>query len=684
MIAKVHVVFKTHLDIGFTDMARAVVQHYLHRFIPSAIKAAEKANKNGEPPRFIWTVGSYLIDLALRELDPDSAKRLDESIRRGHISYHALPYTMHSELCSEKLFKTGLDISKRLDNRYGRRTIAAKMSDVPGHTSGIISPLLDAGIRYLHIGINAVAKMPRVPALFMWENEAGRRLMVNYARSYGGLTRIGGHDEVLYFMHTDDNAGPPSIAAIDQCFERLKRDFPEAEVFASTLDAFAEGLLKLEDSLPVIKGDIGDTWIHGIGSDPKKTAMLRSLDRLADDWDRADAWHGRVVPDGRSLRLAYLEQLLLICEHTWGLDTKKYLTDFVHWSRPDFEAARKADFLRDEWGLGVGYDDCFYFAKREFERLKPEHLSWEERRYSLFEASHQEQREYIQQALNLLPGDLRAPADRVLDINPPGVIGQDEPEATKTALCDYTLCLSDGKISVSRGQEALLDLRLPLYQEVGLSSFDRLCGHYLTDMERNKVWALPDNTKPGAEHSDAPYKSRLHWPALDRTALHQGCWQLEGHFDEPVTQTTGCPKGFRLLFSPEQGGLLVTLSLHSKAASRKPEALYLPVELKNHSELRLHKIGESIDPAACVPGSNRRTHGVLGLSCRQGGEQLNLTPMDTPLVCLYGPDLLDFDGESENGNLYFNLYNNLWGTNFKMWYDEDLLCRFMIKSGPSV
>ena len=28
--------------------------------------------------------------------------------------------------------------------------------------------------------------------------------------------------------------------------------------------------------------------------------------------------------------------------------------------------------------------------------------------------------------------------------------------------------------------------------------------------------------------------------------------------------------------------------------------------------------------------------------------------------------------------MHFNLYNNLWGTNFPMWYEEDMRFRFKL------
>ena len=77
---------------------------------------------------------------------------------------------------------------------FGRRTIAAKMTDVPGHTRSIISPLAKQGIQYLQHYINDVARMPDA-ALFIWEDDWGYQLMVHYERGYGGTTVVPGHPE---------------------------------------------------------------------------------------------------------------------------------------------------------------------------------------------------------------------------------------------------------------------------------------------------------------------------------------------------------------------------------------------------------------------------------------------------------------------------------------------------------
>ncbi|HBA64398.1 MAG TPA: hypothetical protein DCZ20_11130 [Lachnospiraceae bacterium] len=53
---KIFGLFKTHLDIGFTDMAKNVTENYMNHFLPNAMKIARQMR--GEKERFIWTTGS--------------------------------------------------------------------------------------------------------------------------------------------------------------------------------------------------------------------------------------------------------------------------------------------------------------------------------------------------------------------------------------------------------------------------------------------------------------------------------------------------------------------------------------------------------------------------------------------------------------------------------------------------
>lgn len=62
---KIIVLFKTHLDIGYTDLAKNVVENYMENFLPNAMRVAKDLREEEEG--FIWTTGSWLIEKYLEE-----------------------------------------------------------------------------------------------------------------------------------------------------------------------------------------------------------------------------------------------------------------------------------------------------------------------------------------------------------------------------------------------------------------------------------------------------------------------------------------------------------------------------------------------------------------------------------------------------------------------------------------
>ncbi len=56
-----------------------------------------------------------------------------------------------------------------------------------------------------------------------------------------------------------------------------------------------------------------------------------------------------------------------------------------------------------------------------------------------------------------------------------------------------------------------------------------------------------------------------------------------------------------------------------------------------------------------------------------------IKPLDTHLVAPYGRKLLYYGLKNLKQDLYFNLYNNVYSTNFVEWYHDDLLSRFIIE-----
>ena len=154
---EVLILFKTHLDVGFTDYAENVVSRYLNEYIPNAVKVGYELKDTDTP--FRWTVGSWLVWLALKN---DTTGKIEQAIKDGILCWHALPFTTHTEAMNEALFSYGLSLSKAFDKRFGRTTVGAKMSDVPGHTIGMVLLMKKNGIEFLHLGVNPATPLPNV------------------------------------------------------------------------------------------------------------------------------------------------------------------------------------------------------------------------------------------------------------------------------------------------------------------------------------------------------------------------------------------------------------------------------------------------------------------------------------------------------------------------------------------
>ena len=143
-VGTVLVVNKTHLDVGFTATAAQVRARYLEEYFPRAMSVAEQLRSRGGPERFRWTTGSWILTEALdAAADPSQRAVLERAIEHGDLVWHALPFTLHTEYCDRSLLEHGMTLSAELDRRFGRHTRAAKVTDVPGHTRGLVSVLAD-------------------------------------------------------------------------------------------------------------------------------------------------------------------------------------------------------------------------------------------------------------------------------------------------------------------------------------------------------------------------------------------------------------------------------------------------------------------------------------------------------------------------------------------------------------
>ncbi|MFC5404078.1 DUF5054 domain-containing protein [Cohnella soli] len=686
-IKRLHVIFKTHLDIGFTDFARQVEETYMNDFIPQALSLSERMAETSGKSRFVWTVGSWLISQYLQSATEEQRARMEQAIARGDIAWHGIPFTTHTELMDAKLFEFGLSLSRRLDHKYGKQTIAAKMTDVPGHTIGMVPYLARNGIRYLHLGVNPACTPPSVPKVFVWRASDGSEIVVNYAEDYGQALRVEGLEDALYFAHTGDNLGPPSLEEIERMYERLREEYPEAEVAASTLDAFAEKLLVHKSSLPVLSEEIGDSWIHGVATDPAKVARYRELLRLRDKWLEA----GALDADSEAYA-QFCSRLMLIPEHTWGLDEKVHLADFTNYSAAEFTTARAEDEVADH-PVKNKYEELYSFYRKGS--------------YRKLESSWEEQRSYIDQALSALTPELQEEARQAFgrllpDLTSGNAAGEEletyrEYELGKFRVSFYSDgaigSLMDGNVKMWTGDNARLGVFR--YETFGQADYDRFFREYAVHLERHYTWAEPDLGKPGIEYAKPVPEHRRYSPTVRSLRLER---QADGdkvlarlEMPPDVCRLYGAPRQLMIvyLFHSDEPAIDVELHWQDKQACRLPEASWFSFvpAVDNPNRWTMDKLGELVSPLSVVKNGNRNMHAVgNGLYYDGADGTLIIETLDAPIVCPGEPRLLQFDNTFAplEGGFHFNLHNNVWGTNFRMWFEEDMKFRFRLTFGSNL
>lgn len=568
-VKKVLLIFKTHLDIGYTDYAENVTDKYLDTFIPNAIRVGYELKETDTP--FVWTVGSWLVNEALKNGTP----MLEEAINDGIISWHGLPCTTHTELMSPALFEYGLGISQKLDKRFGKTTFAAKMTDVPGHTVGMVPYLAKAGIRFLHIGVNPATPLPKVPRLFKWKS-GDDSIAVMYQTDYGTTDIIG--NTAIMFAHTGDNNGPQDAEVIKSVYREAAERYPNAVIAAGTINDIAEAVDAYSGDIPVIDREIGDSWIHGAGTDPKKVSMYRTLLRYIDEYGIGDA--------------DLSDNLMLVPEHTWGLALESSFHDTENFT----------------------YDELVPIAEKR----------------AVMEKSWEEQRDYIYAAQKVLG----VTADYDTSV----------PDTTGFAKLDDEKC--DIEISWQ-----LFDRRdYHRYEEVYMRAF--------------KEWCMWDFTRFGLPK----YDGGVYTAEVKEVYVKDDRRIYILRFDAETEKKYGLP-----FFTIETEGKNVSVKWFGKKMSRLPMAFWL--KFRGFEEKwEINKLGKWIDPEEIIDAS-------LISAVYEGvkNDTVLIKPLDSALVAPFGRNLLNYNIEDKKQDMYFNLYNNIWNTNFPFWYDDDALFRFEIQ-----
>lgn len=657
-VRRVLAMFKCHFDAGFIDTQAHVVARYFNEYFPVAIKTAQEMRQAGSH-RYVWTTGSWLLYEYLEQAKADERRRMEDAIKRGDIAWHALPFSWQTELMDASMIAGSLALSDSLDHRFGTRTTGAKMTDVPGHTRGLIAPLAAHGVTFLDIGVNGGSRPAEVPPLFVWKDATGASLVVMYHHEYGDVVRVPGSDLAVAIVVRGDNSGPHKPEEIAEIYSGLKQRYPNAEVRATNLTEIANAVQPLAGHLPVITQEIGDTWIYGVASDPLKVARYREVARLREKWIAQGSFHR-----GDATDVALLRRVLLEAEHTWGTDTKTWL---------DFDNYKPAALAR-------------MIHSKNYEVVS---FSWAEKRQDLLDGVATLPQGLRREAQASIEG-LAAKEPRLADGSPHRP--EEEIEATH-----YTIGLDPHSGAIRRlkskasGREwASADHPLALfsYQTLSQDDYSRFFDRYIIS---HADWVAKDFGKPNIERDGA--ESRTWTPALRAVSVAKNA---EGHsilatlaVEDSAAQKSGraaFPARMYLeLFLPDkEPEVHLNFYWFDKPATRLPEAMWLTFDpvVADPAGWRLRKSGQEVAPFDVVSSGGRQMHAVSdGFRYEDNRGALHVETIDAPLLAMGDRSPLNFSREQPDlkTGIHNCLFNNAWGTNYILWFGEDMRFRYVIR-----
>ena len=658
--ARVHTVLlvaKCHLDVGFTLTQAKVMREYFDVYFPAAIKTASMLRATGAD-HYTWTTGSWLLYEYLEQANAEQRRAMENAVAAGDVAWHGLPFSWQTEMLDRSMIDGALGFSKALDQRFGRKTIGAKMTDVPGHSRGIVAPLCNSGIRLLDIGVNAASTPPDVPSVFLWKDPDGKTLAMMYHRSdYGGIVEVPGSGYAVDVEVRGDNSGPHTAVEIAAIYAKLRKQFPEAKVRAANLSDVATAVDTVRKSLPVITSEIGDTWIYGCASDPVKVARYRCVARSRKRWIAASKFAAGDLTDRK-----LLSHLLLAAEHTWGTDTKTYLDD------DHYQPTSLATVL-DKPG------------------------------YVVMEQSWKEKRDDIDKGIASLPVDLQQEVARELSVLQPvipevaALSATDLKQPIETRHFTVRFDAATGAIIQLRNRTTGFDwasaetpLALLTYQTLASPEYEAFMKRYIT-VETD--WAPKDFGKPGIEKFGAvacEWHPRV-LRCLSRKDEHEDRIVLELTFDDPAAAATGnvaWPKQiFMELRLPTQAPQVhIAVSTFGKVQNRLPEALWMTFR-PDHvlpALWKVEKVNQMVSVTDVVRGGGRSMHAIHErVSCSTDGkETYALKSLDAPVIAFGERSPLNFSLQPPDftTGLHVNLFNNCWGTNYPQWSGGDWLYRF--------
>lgn len=615
---KIIAVFKTHFDYGYTERKEEVLASYQGEKLDKALDICEKTQKDGEKLQYKWIMSAYLLMQIYHGVEGEKKERLTKLIENGQISCHALPFTMHSPLMDERFANEMFMWTDEYVQTFGKKfPIAAKLTDNTGYSSSIIEPMVKRGIKFLHIGKNGAWFAPKVPPLFWWEDLKGNRILVMYNMLYGSDVkppRNWKYPVWLAFCHTNDNQGVQNANYIRD----IKKQARGYEFETGTLDDFAEEILKCDLSdLPVVKGELADTWIYGAASYPDALSWLR---RARTDFYALEEKANALGVDIEREKREFFANALVYTEHTFGVCVQKYF--------PTREYDKKK--LSEN--------------RKTLENYKYAELSWED------EKDYARRAQSVVERLKEKLGDLE--------------------KQEKPAL-PFELTYDDKYLYVNIGGK-----KAKIYYEYRVLGVEKLNKFLSKTLTRYHWWAVSDMGKLWyPEISDKKFIS-----PIEKVEKKGEEYEVTFRMNKESVKSYGNFKEVKFTIKQTEDGLSIRMEGKGKEAINLVEIGNFVVDLGcDGKKFTVEQIGQEVDVNTdLVPNTNQLYWAMDNFAKI---DHIRLQSIDAPLVSFGKNGIAEYTGgvqKKKKASFYINLFNNHWGTNFPQWMEGDYSFEFVL------
>lgn len=730
------IVFKMHFDIGYTDWSEAILQKYSTTMMDQTLNSIRETSSLPEGEQFVWTVPGWPVKYILENSTPDVRQEVTDALQSGRFAVHSLPFTIETESSDLETVTRGMRFSSDLCRLAGRPLPRdAKMTDVPSHSWVIPTILSNAGVKILHIGCNSGSASPDVPTVFWWEGPDGSRLLTfNWAEYYGSGVMPPADwpfKTWLAVIHTHENTGAPTPEEVAAVLAEAHEKAPDANIRIGRIEDFYDALMAENPHIPVVKGDMPDTWIHGYMSDPASVKtnkylqraiyQVQALDKSLDDMGL------NTVDCNRYVNKA-IEECLLFDEHTFGLALSH--GHQAGWQYGDeFRISRAKgdyDFIEESW-----YEKSVHTHKakhnvipvlRRSMKLLADSVGLEGRRIVVYNQLPWKRSGEVSLPSEVYMKDFTACA--LKDAVTGEIIPVDDRGNIFTFYASSVPAMGYKTYSVLTDKEADMSVNKPSFyvdtlagvlentffrveidksngslrsvfdkkrkREIRDKDSDYGFGEYVHEMfgndeirryndsyvrEGQHFWADREMCRP--ENESLTYSCR-------RGKVSRIRYDIS---DVAVSATAFCHIGDGSGMNTEEYMITYTLDGHSPylkvnwysdvfPSVPNPEGGWLafPFDVRN-PEFHLWRPGAVVNPAKDYIASTNHNYCFVntGLAVTgRKGEGYGLNSPHAPGVSLGRPGLFRFEKDyvPDNSNVFVNLYNNQWGTNFTEWIRE--------------